>query len=255
MPKTNLYALGTTISVILFMVIMNEVVKPRCIRFCRFPIPAELIAVIGGTVASYFIHLGAAPYNVHLVGHIPLGLPVPRVPPATLVGDVALDALAITIVSYSVTMSMAKILAKKHNYEVRANQELLAMGLSNLFGGFFSCLPNGTSLSRSLIQEQTGGKTQLASVVSAALIVCVLLWIAPVFEVLPRVSLKRGFPTDGHTFTLHISSPPSAVRSLRHYRRRPQGHVHAGLPDRPDLPRVKTGRTDLAGDLHRRRAR
>lgn len=60
-------------------------------------------------------------------------------------------------------------------------------GISNLFGGLFSCIPNGTSLSRSLIQEQTGGKTQIASVISSVLIMCVLLWIAPVFEVLPRV--------------------------------------------------------------------
>lgn len=192
MPKTNIYALGTTAIVIAFMVIMNELVKPRFMKLCRFPIPAELIAVCGGTLVSYLMQLGKAPYNVHLVGNIPIGFPVPTAPPVALVGAVALDALSITIVSYSVTMSMAKILAKKHNYEVRPNQELLAMGLSNLFGGFFMCLPNGTSLSRSLIQEQTGGKTQLASVVSAVLIIFVLLWIAPVFEVLPRVSVGQS---------------------------------------------------------------
>lgn len=49
-------------------------------------------------------------------------------------------------------------------------------------------MPNATSLSRSLIQEQTGGKTQIASVVSAMLILVILLWIAPFFQVLPRVS-------------------------------------------------------------------
>lgn len=63
----------------------------------------------------------------------------------------------------------------------------LIQGFSNIIGGLFSCVPNGTSLSRSLIQEQTGGKSQIASVVSAVLILIVLLWIGPVFEVLPRV--------------------------------------------------------------------
>lgn len=86
-------------------------------------------------------------------------------------------------------MSMALIFAKKHGYEVRANQELLAMGLSNITGSLFSCIPISASLSRSLIQEQTGGQTQIASVVSASLILIVLLWIGPYFETLPRCVL------------------------------------------------------------------
>lgn len=84
-------------------------------------------------------------------------------------------------------MSMALIFAKKHAYEVRANQELLALGLANITGSFFSCLPIACSLSRSLIQEQTGGKTQLASVVSSAFILVLLLWVGKYFECLPRV--------------------------------------------------------------------
>lgn len=59
--------------------------------------------------------------------------------------------------------------------------------MSNLVGGVFACIPNATSLSRSLIQEQTGGRTQIASVISAFLIMCIILWIGPIFEVLPRV--------------------------------------------------------------------
>lgn len=190
LPNTNLHTLAVTVTVIAFMVVMNELVKPRAAKLCRLPIPAELIAVCGGTLASHLLQLGSVPYAVHLVGDIPLGFPAPELPPVRLIYAVALDAVAITIVSYSVTVSMAMILAKKQNYEVRPNQELLALGLSNLVGGLFSCVPNGTSLSRSLIQEQTGGRTQFASVVSAALITLILLWIAPVFEVLPRVSFE-----------------------------------------------------------------
>lgn len=88
--------------------------------------PAELLAVVGGTLASFLLDLGPA-YAVHLVGNIPLGLPMPEMPPTPLLWKVALDAIPVTIVSYSVTVSMAMILAKKQNYEVRPNQELLAM--------------------------------------------------------------------------------------------------------------------------------
>lgn len=171
------------------MLLMNEYLKPHASRHCRFPIPAELMVVLGGTLASHLLQLGPR-HAVQLVGHIPLGIPTPELPPVSLVGSVAVDALAISLVSYSVTISMAMILSKKQNYRVRPNQELLAMGLSNLVGAMFSCIPNATSLSRSLIQEQTGGRTQLTSVVSAGLITAILLWIAPIFEVLPRCALS-----------------------------------------------------------------
>jgi solute carrier family 26, other len=44
---------------------------------------------------------------------------------------VAFDAIAITIVSYAINISMAFIFAKRQNYEIRANQELLALVSNN----------------------------------------------------------------------------------------------------------------------------
>lgn len=167
--EANLNAVYVSIACIIFMVVMNEFLKPWASRRCKFPIPSELIAVVGFTLFSYFMNLGGA-YGVKEVGTIPTGLPVPQMPPLALLRLVAVDSIAITIVSYSIVMSMALIFARKEQYEVRANQELLAMGLANIFGSFFSCIPLACSLSRSLIQHQAGGKTQVASVVSAGLI-------------------------------------------------------------------------------------
>lgn len=93
---------------------------------CKFPVPAELIAVVGGTAISHFLQLGTT-HNVRLVGEIPMGLPLPELPPVRLLWLVAVDSIAIAIVSYTVTISMALIFAKKQNYEVDPNQELLAM--------------------------------------------------------------------------------------------------------------------------------
>lgn len=52
-------------------------------------------------------------------------------PPIPLLWLVAVDAIAISIVSYSVTISMAMIFAKKQSYEVKANQEMLALVVLN----------------------------------------------------------------------------------------------------------------------------
>lgn len=40
-------------------------------------------------------------------------------------------------------------------------QELIAVGLSNTIGSFFQCYAVTASLSRSLVQESTGGNTQV----------------------------------------------------------------------------------------------
>lgn len=53
-------------------------------------------------------------------------LPLPTPPPFELLKDVALDGLTISIVAYTVALSMALIFAQKNSYKVDANQELLA---------------------------------------------------------------------------------------------------------------------------------
>lgn len=167
--NANMYAVYVSIACLIFMIFMNEFLKPWASKRCRFPIPSELLAVVGFTLFSYHVNLEGN-YGVKEVGSIPTGLPDPQVPPFALLKLVAVDSIAVTIVSYSIVMSMAFIFARKEQYEVRPNQELLALGFSNIFGSFFSCIPLSCSLSRSLIQHQAGGKTQLASVVSAGLI-------------------------------------------------------------------------------------
>lgn len=85
---------------------------------------------------------------------------------------------------------MAKIFAKKHNYEVDAAQELYSQSASNVFGSFFGCAPIAASLSRSLIQEAVGGVTQITSLISCSLLLLVLLFVGPVFEKLPNCVLS-----------------------------------------------------------------
>lgn len=200
-----------TITILLFN---NEILKPLLSRRSSIPIPIELIAVVGGTIIAKIFNFDEI-YQVKSVGHIPKGFPEPHIHDFTLWRELIFDSCAIAFVSYSVTVSMALIFAQKQKYEIDFNQELLAMvsifttfcwyffdvnlqcvsiyiqqsiqGAGNILGSFFCCLPSSASLSRSLIQYSVGGKTQLASLISCTLLVFVLLWIGPFFEVLPRV--------------------------------------------------------------------
>ncbi|XP_043488517.1 sulfate transporter-like [Polistes fuscatus] len=186
--KVNLAALSLSAITIVILIFNNQFLKPRFARISPFPIPIEMLAVVGGTLISMYMNLTEV-YNIKIVGDIPVGLPTPSLPPLSLVPNVLLDSFIITLVSYTISMSMALIFAQKVGYEVDANQELVAQGLGNLFGSFFSCMPFTASLSRSLIQETVGGRTQLASLISCGILVSVLLWIGPFFEPLPRCIL------------------------------------------------------------------
>ncbi|XP_044259438.1 pendrin-like isoform X2 [Tribolium madens] len=183
--ETNTAAVVISLVTIFILIANNEVVKPLVAKKSSFPIPIELIAIVLGTLVSRYCNLEAI-YSIKVVGEIPSGLPAPTTPPMSLLASVLLDGFTIAIVSYSITLSMALIFAQKLNYEVDANQELLAQGVGNIFGSFFSCMPFTASLSRSTIQQVVGGKTQIASLVSCFLLLIVLLWIGPFFEPLPK---------------------------------------------------------------------
>ncbi|XP_069546727.1 solute carrier family 26 member 6, like 1 [Brachyistius frenatus] len=152
------------------------------------PVPVELITIVAGTLISSYAHLNTN-YTVSVVGEIPSGLSSPSVPDVSLFGEVIGDAFALAIVGYAVSISLGKTFALKHGYKVDSNQELVALGLSNAVGGFFQCFSVCPSMSRSLIQETTGGKTQMAAVASALIVLVTILKLGTLFQELPKAVL------------------------------------------------------------------
>ncbi|CAL8078988.1 unnamed protein product [Orchesella dallaii] len=186
--ETNTTTIIVSAVTIITLGIYNEVIKPWISKKVSVPLPIELLAIITGTVVSYYMDLHRN-YDVAIIENIPTGLPMPTLPPFELIPDVAVDCAMIGFVSYAISISMAKIFAKRHHYRVDPDQEFISQGSSNVCGSFFSCAPVAASLSRSLVQEIVGGKTQLASLFSCMILLLVLLWIGPLFESLPNCVL------------------------------------------------------------------
>ncbi|KAK2096441.1 hypothetical protein P7K49_025475 [Saguinus oedipus] len=69
-------------------------------------------------------------------------------------------SFSIAVVAYAIAVSVGKVYATKYDYTIDGNQEFIAFGISNIFSGFFSCFVATTALSRTAVQESTGGKTQ-----------------------------------------------------------------------------------------------
>uniref|UniRef100_A0A8C0IGC9 Solute carrier family 26 member 6 n=1 Tax=Bubo bubo TaxID=30461 RepID=A0A8C0IGC9_BUBBB len=152
------------------------------------PIPIELITIIISTGISYGVNLKAK-FGISVVGNIPSGLKPPVVPNVSYFGQVVGNAFAIAVVGYAICISLGKIFALKHGYKVDSNQELIALGLSNFLGGFFQCFAISCSMSRSLVQESTGGNSQVAGVISSLVILVTILKIGELFRDLPKAIL------------------------------------------------------------------
>ena len=214
LPKTNPAEAIISFVAITIMAVHNDWLKPWYGKKIKFPIPTELFILVLGTTVSYFANFNGE-YGVRTLHHIPTGFPTPQSPPYELFPKIMIDTIAIAIVAYVVSLSMAKIFARKRGYEISNNQELLAQGTANLIGSFFSCMPVSASLSRSMLQESVGGETQLASVVSCFLILIILLWIGPFFESLPLSVLAsvilvalKGMFLQFRDFTSTLKSSP-----------------------------------------------
>jgi solute carrier family 26 protein len=97
------------------------------------------------------------------------------------------DAFTIAIVSFALNISMSKYFSKKHNYEIDPNQELFSYGMGNFLTSFFEGFPAGGGLTRSLIMESTGAKTQVFSIISSGIVLVVIVGLGFLFRALPHV--------------------------------------------------------------------
>ena len=169
------------VGVIALVVVFGlRVVAPR--------VPGALVLVVGGLLASWVFDLGA--HGVALVGDVPRGLPVPKVPDLQLVLDhpstVGLAAIALVLIGFSQTAGDARTFAAKHRYRVDIDQESVAQGMANVGAGLFQGMPVSTSLSASSLNDHTGARSGLASLTSGVVVLLTLLVLAPLFSDLPK---------------------------------------------------------------------
>lgn len=152
-------------------------------------VPGALIVVAGATIAVWAFDLQS--HGVSVVGDVPAGVPAPSLPTFTLVQlwDLLPIALAISLVGFMESISVAKAFAARNKYKVDANQELIALGASNIGAAFFGGYPVTGGFSRTAVNGQAGARTGLASLITAAAIAVALLTITPLFAWLPNAVL------------------------------------------------------------------
>ncbi|MBD3615722.1 MAG: sulfate permease [Gracilimonas sp.] len=149
-------------------------------------LPESVILVTITIIVLSFISISK--WGIAQVGDIPQGLPDFSIPNLSLesIKRLAPNAFTLALIQFMTVASLSKSFARKHAYTVNPNQELIAIGSSNVIGSLFQSLPVSSSFTRSAIADQSGTETSLTNVFAGILILFTLLFLTPLFEILPE---------------------------------------------------------------------
>lgn len=153
-------------------------------------IPGALIVTLLGILVTYIFRLDQL--GLSIVQDVPKGLPSFSLPSVeqSRIAELFPIAITLALIAFMEAISVAKAVEEKHKLnEVRPNQELIALGLSNVIGSLFQSYPTTGGFSRTAVNDQAGAASTLASFISAAIVGLTLLFLTSLFYYLPNTVL------------------------------------------------------------------
>lgn len=177
-PEASSATVAVGITMIVLLVVMERFL-PRA--------PAPLIAVAAGIVGARFLQLQT--HGVELVGYIPKGLPSITRPDFSLAEALWAPALGIALMSFTETIAAGRAFADSKEPPPRANQELFATGLANVAGALLGSMPAGGGTTQTAVNRLGGARSQFAEVISAALALATIVFLAPLLGLMPQATL------------------------------------------------------------------
>lgn len=180
-PEINIPSLLIGLVTIVLIVVLKRINKKM---------PTALVVVVLGIFVVQFFGLDA--YGVKIVKDIPEGLPGFSIPTINMEFFSELFTLSATLalIAFMEAISVAKAVEERHDdYKVDPNQELIALGLGNVVGSLFQSYPTTGGFSRTAVNDESGAKTNMAAIISAAVVALTLLYFTPLFFYLPKTVL------------------------------------------------------------------
>ncbi|XP_030417115.1 testis anion transporter 1 isoform X4 [Gopherus evgoodei] len=169
LPKAN------ATSILLFLVGLVMLRISNCIRitYKHSPVafPMELLLIITFTIIANHVHLHAES-SMLVAKMVPYRFLPPTLPDLSNLSRIVAHAFSLAIVSYFLLIFVGKRYSCIHNYSISSNQELMTVGLCNIFSSFFKSFAVSCAISGTVIQEKTGGKTQVIWIVTFAAVLC-----------------------------------------------------------------------------------
>ncbi len=151
-------------------------------------LPAVLIAVVLATLGVTVFGLAT---QLAVVGAVPRGFAAAGIPAVSLADLLALvpGALGIALVAFTDTSVNSRTFAARRGESVDPDQELAALGISNLASGLIGGFPISSSATRTPVAEAAGARTQVTGLVGAGVVVLLLVAAPGLLANLPSTAL------------------------------------------------------------------
>jgi SulP family sulfate permease len=150
-------------------------------------VPGSIVAVTIATAVTSLFHL-----SVPLIGALPHGLPAPRFPDFGVahLGHLLGPALAVATLAAIESLLSARVADTMTGTTCTDDRrELFGQGLANVASGFFGGMPATGAIARSAVNVRTGGRTRVAAIAHAVVILIVILAAAPLVGHIPLAAL------------------------------------------------------------------
>ncbi len=159
-------------------------------------VPPQLVALVVGTLLSLWL-LGGE--DIRRIGVIDTGLPSLQLPVFSVAQweTILVQALVLAMLGSIDALLTSMIADSLTRQEHQSNKELMGQGLGNLASGLFGGLPGAGATMGTVVNIQAGGRTALAGLVRAGILIVVVLWAAGLtahipLAVLAGIALKVG---------------------------------------------------------------
>ena len=164
-------------------------------------IPGSLVAIVLMTLVVWLLREYGGIVSITTIGDLyslPSGMPAPRLPELNLTEGQTLIKLVQELFPSAFTIAMLGaiesllsamvadgVIGDKHN----SNTELIAQGVANVVTPFFGGIPATGAIARTMANINNGGRTPVAGMVHAVMLLLVLLCFGPLVGMIPMACL------------------------------------------------------------------
>ena len=164
-------------------------------------IPGSLVAIVLMTLSVWLLRKYGGVASITTIGDLytlPSGMPAPNLPSLNLgegqtliklVQDLFPSAFTIAMLGAIESLLSAMVadgvIGDKHN----SNTELIAQGVANVVTPFFGGIPATGAIARTMANINNGGRTPVAGMVHAIMLLLVLLCFGPLVGMIPMACL------------------------------------------------------------------
>lgn len=156
----------------------------------RLPkVPGTIVVFALALILGRFIDFSEA--GVAVIGVVDTRIPTPVPPELSMndLGKLVTAALGLALLIFPEGILLGRVMGNQHNYEIKPDRELIALGAANLAAAMFRSFAVGGSQSRTLLNSATGGRSQMVSLVAALLLVGFMYFLASWIAAIPTVAI------------------------------------------------------------------